>query len=167
MKNYCRLDHKNRKIIMDRTFAKNSENTRSDEYAHLQQVRRDYPDYTVTRRAIKTNPNKKTYKGLTYDYMRRYIMDCKKPAKERLELLSEFNELYLISQCQSKSLRYPVVKQWFLEKFPEIEKFGLELKEPVKNKEEQDEIVDDEVVEEIDDDTAEEEPDEQPEKKSA
>ena len=158
MKNYCRLDHKNRKIIMDRTFAKNSENTRSDEYAHLQQVRRDYPDYTVTRRAIKTNPNKKTYKGLTYDYMRRYIMDCKKPAKERLELLSEFNELYLISQCQSKSLRYPVIKHWFFEKFPEIENFGVMLEIP-----EEDEAI----LEESDVDTIEEEAEDMSQKKSA
>ena len=158
MKNYCRIDHENRQIIMDRTFAKNSENTRSDEYAHLQQVRRDYPDYTVTRRAIKTNPNKKTYKGLTYDYMRRYIMDCKKPAKERLELLSEFDKLYLISQCQSKSLRYPVIKHWFFEKFPEIENFGVMLEIP-----EEDEAI----LEESDVDTIEEEAEDMSEKKSA
>lgn len=167
MKNYCRVDYSKKQIIMDRTFAMKAEYTQSEEYAHLQQIRKDYPNYQVVRRTIKKNDNKKTYKGLTYDYMRNYILNYNAPIRERYLILAEFDELLLISKCQSKSLRYPVVKQWFLEKFPEIEKFGLELKEPVKNKEEQDEIVDDEVVEEIDDDTAEEEPDEQPEKKSA
>ena len=44
------------------------------EYAHLQSVRRDYPDYAVITRQIKKNSNKKVYKGLTYDYMRDYII---------------------------------------------------------------------------------------------
>ena len=165
MKNYCRLDHSKKQIIMDRTFAKNSENTRSEEYSHLQQVRHDYPNYMVIRRTIKKNNNKKTYKGLNYDYMRNYILTCDAPVRERYAILAEFEELLLISKCQSKSLRYPVIKHWFFEKFPEIEKFGIELKEPVKDEEEeaQDEIVDDEVLDEAES-AAEEAPDEMPEK---
>ena len=63
MKNTLKIDRENALIIMDRTFAKLSENTRSEEYAHLQQVRKDYPTYKVTTRQIKKNPNKETYKG--------------------------------------------------------------------------------------------------------
>jgi len=72
MKNTLKLNHENRTIVMDRTFAKRSENTRSEEYAHLQQVRQDYPTYTVIRRQIKTNPKKESYKGLTYEYMQEF-----------------------------------------------------------------------------------------------
>ena len=36
MKNVLKLNHTNCTIVMDRTFAKRSENTRSEEYAHLQ-----------------------------------------------------------------------------------------------------------------------------------
>ena len=43
MKNTLKLDHENGLIVMDRTFAKKAENTMSTEYAHLQNVRRDYP----------------------------------------------------------------------------------------------------------------------------
>ena len=32
----------------------------------------------------------------------------------------------LISQCHSKGFRYPVIKSWFLERFPEIKEFGVE-----------------------------------------
>lgn len=49
MKNTLKIDHSKKTIVMDRTFAKLSENTRSEEYAHLQQVRRDYPNYLVQR----------------------------------------------------------------------------------------------------------------------
>ena len=64
MKNTLKLDRSKGLIIMDRTFAKLSENTRSEEYAHLQQVRRDYPTYTVVLRQIKKNPNKECSKVL-------------------------------------------------------------------------------------------------------
>ena len=58
MKNTLKINHAERTITMDRTFAKNAENTMSAEYSHLQSVRRDYPTYTVVRRQIKKNPNK-------------------------------------------------------------------------------------------------------------
>ena len=148
MKNYCRIDHENRQIIMDRTFAKNSENTRSEEYTHLQEV----------RRTIKKSANKKTYKGLTYDYMRNYILTCGAPNRERYAILAEFDKLLLISQCQSKSLRYPVIKHWFFEKFPEIENFGVMLEIP-----EEDEAI----LEESDVDTIEEEAEDMSQKKFA
>ena len=70
MKNTLKLDHENGLIVMDRTFAQKAENTMSTEYAHLQNVRRDYPTYQVIRRETKKNPNTEHYKGLTYQYMR-------------------------------------------------------------------------------------------------
>ena len=73
MKNTLFVNHVNRTIVMDRTFAKYAANTRTEEYAHLQQVRQDYPTYEVVQRHIKTNENKNTYKGLTYEYMEDYI----------------------------------------------------------------------------------------------
>ncbi len=69
MKNTLKVDFANEQIIMDRTFAQKVTNTNSMEYAHLQQVRRDYPNFTVTTRKIKRNPDKETYKGLTYEYI--------------------------------------------------------------------------------------------------
>ena len=73
MKNTLRFDHDARCIVMDRTFYKNSSNIRFEEYAMLQRARQDYPTYTPVIKRIKRNPNKETYKGLTYAYMERYI----------------------------------------------------------------------------------------------
>ena len=124
MKNTLRINHENKTIVMDRTFAKFAENTRSDEYAHLQQVRRDYPDYTVTTRTIKRNPEKETYKGLTYEYMEDYILRHESE-ENALAIIKEFNELRTISKCHKQGLRYPTIKKWFLEKYPEVEQFGI------------------------------------------
>ena len=49
MKNTLTIDHKDRLIVMDRTFAMNALNTRSDEYEHLQKVRKHYPKYSVVQ----------------------------------------------------------------------------------------------------------------------
>ncbi len=123
MKNTLKVNHADRKIIMDRTFAKYAENTRSEEYAHLQQVRKDYPIYEVTVRTIKKNSNKETYKGLTYDYMRDYIITHEDEENVKI-VLTEFSELRLVSRCHSQAKRYPVIKKWFLSKYPEIANFG-------------------------------------------
>ena len=124
MKNVIRVDFENQRIIMDRTFAKNAENTMSAEYAHLQSVRRDYPAYTVVRRKIKTNPNKECYKGLTYDYMENYISIHEKGENRDL-VLADFTEMRLIAECHSKCKRYSTIKKWFLAKYPEVAKFGM------------------------------------------
>lgn len=124
MKNILKIDHAKNIIVMDATFAKKSENTMSAEYAHLQQVRRDYPTYTVKTRHIKHNSNKKTYDGLTYEYMKNYIL-THGTKEERKATLKEFNEMILISKCHGKAYRYPTIKHWFLEKYPAIAKFGM------------------------------------------
>jgi hypothetical protein len=82
---------------MDRTFAMNALNTRSDEYEHLQKVRKHYPKYSVVQRHIRKNENKKTYKGLTYEYMEDYIM-THGSAKEINANLKEFYEKRLIAE---------------------------------------------------------------------
>ena len=122
MKNTLRFDHDARCIVMDRTFYKNSSNIRFEEYAMLQRARQDYPTYTPVIKHIKRNPDKETYKGLTYAYMERYINSHANAD----EIMAEYNELRLISECHCKARRYPKIKKWFLKKYPEVEKFGTE-----------------------------------------
>ena len=124
MKNILKIDHAKQIIVMDATFAKKSANTMSAEYAHLQQVRRDYPKYDVITRTIKRNSNKKTYAGLTYEYMEEYIL-THGTKEQRMATLAEYNEMILISKCHGKAYRYPTIKHWFLEKYPAIAKFGM------------------------------------------
>lgn len=123
MKNTLLINHYNRTIVMDRTFAKFAANTFTEEYAHLQQVRRDYPTYQVVQRHIRVNDEKKTYKGLTYDYMEDYIM-THGTEETRLANYKEYAEKRVIADCHGKAFRYPVIKSWFLAKYPEILDFG-------------------------------------------
>ena len=124
MTNYLRVDTVNRQLVMDKAFAKNASIVGSREYEMLQQARNDYKDFTVIKRTIKKNPNKESYKGLTYDYMEDYIR-THEDAENVKEMLNEFREMRLISQCHSKAFRYPIIKKWFLEQYPEIEEYGM------------------------------------------
>ena len=124
MKNTIKVDHENRLLVMDRTFAKLSINVRHPEYAILQATRRDYPDYEVVTRQIKKNPKKETYAGLTYQYMEDYIITHE--AEDDIKVvLAEYHELKLISRCHAQATRYPTIKKWFLEKYPAITEFGI------------------------------------------
>ena len=124
MKNTLRLNHAERTIVMDKTFAKFAANTMSPEYAHLQQVRQDYPLYTVVQRHIRKNIKQEHYHGLTYRYMEDYITTHGSAEDRRI-----YDEMKLISECHSKGFRYPVIKSWFLERFPEIKTFGVPVTE--------------------------------------
>ena len=127
MKNTLSVIFDKSMIVMDRTFAKLAANTNSKEYEKLQQVRRDYPNFVVTMRKIKKSTNKTTYKGLTYDYMREYILSHGSSEKKG-RCYDEFITLMEISLCHSQSKRYPTIKKWFLENYPEIAEFGIEPK---------------------------------------
>ena len=82
MKNALMINFEKNQIVMTRLFAKKCTDTSSEEYAHLQSVRRDYPTFTVVTRQIKKNDGKKVYKGLTYAYMRDYIILHTTPEEE-------------------------------------------------------------------------------------
>jgi hypothetical protein len=118
MKNVLKIDHKNGKIIMDREFSIRASIFGTDEYNRLQQARRDYDQYGVERKTIKRNPKKEAFKGLTYAYMEAY-MDRYNVSEE---IRQEYQDVRFNVQCHS--IRYPLVKQWFLKTFPEIKNLG-------------------------------------------
>lgn len=117
------VDFEKNLLVMNQAFAAKARNVRSEEYSLLQATRRDYPTYAVVKRRIKRNPQKETYAGLTYDYMRMYIA-THEPKETVNDVMGHFDNLLMISQCHCKARRYPVIKSWFLGKYPEIEGFG-------------------------------------------
>lgn len=118
MTNFLRVDRENCLLIMDKTFAKNASLVGSREYAILQSACKDYPNYAVKQRKIKTSPTKEHYNGLTYKFMEEYIDTHENAAQIR----AEYEHLREIARCHS--IRYAHIKKWFLEKYPDIAEFG-------------------------------------------
>ena len=117
--NVLKIDFMTSTLIMDRTFAKSASIVGSQEYQLLQNARQDYPTFTVSMRAIKRNPNKESYRGLTYVYMEKYIAEHD---DENQSIMKEYLSMRVIANCHS--VRYPTIKKWFLETYPEIVAFS-------------------------------------------
>ena len=75
-------------------------------------------------RQVRCIKRLKCWKGLTYAYMRDYII-FHSTQEEEAAAVAEFNEMLLISRCHSKANRYPAIKKWFLAKHPEVAEFGM------------------------------------------
>lgn len=119
------INTQKRTIEMNKTFATAASKFGTDEYAQLQEARRDYPTFkvvTVTRKAAKS-----AFKGLTFKYMEKYIAahdnEDKSIMAEYKMLRAEFDEEDENVKMLADSASYKEIKDWFLKKFPEIKKF--------------------------------------------
>ena len=118
MKKYnIKLDHTKRKIIIGKDFNRKQSDTESPEFKKLCEIVERFPKYRVIIKEIKKNSHKESYKGLNYIYMERYI-SIKGTRSDR----QEYDDMRLLSECHSK--RFPVIKQWFLQKYPEVAEYG-------------------------------------------
>ena len=131
MTNYCRVLYTENRILMDRTFYKKASILGSPEYWKFQKCKEQNPDFTIEVKRIKKNPDKQKYSGLTYFYMEHYISLHDNAEENR----KQYDELRLIAQCHSKGKRYPAIKKWFLETYPEVRDFGTFDIEPLSNDE--------------------------------
>ena len=75
MKGTIRIDHLNKNILISAAFAKAAMNIQGEEYKTLVEVRSLHQDYNVIKREIKKNPEKESYRGLTYEYIEQYILN--------------------------------------------------------------------------------------------
>ena len=123
-----RINYADRKIILSSAFEKRAFTPGTVEYDQLQAVRKDFPDFALVTRKFKTNTKQEHYHGLTYEYMRDYIKSHEADPKP---VLHELDEQIGISKCHSRNKRYPSIKAWFLERYPEIAKFGMPKQENV------------------------------------
>ena len=119
-----KFDHPNSTIIINRIFSVKATKFGTEEYAKLNQARKDYPNYDVAvREPIKKNPSKEAFKGLDYTFMERYM----KIQKVSERVWEDYQHTRLMTECHSR--RFPIVKQWFLDTFPEVRDWGRVKKE--------------------------------------
>lgn len=120
-----RVDPVNDEIITTTRFYKLAQDPRSVEYAQLQRIKAENPTCRVVRHTIAKSEGKESYKGLTYSWMSEYIKTYA-DAHIKSEALAELERQIKLSECHSK--KYPTIKKWFLDTFPEVkEEYGKAL----------------------------------------
>ena len=116
------INEKNNTIVITKAFAKKASRFDSPEYKALQRARNDYPNFSVE---VRTAPKKKdSFKGLTYAYMEKYIAkhdDADQTIMKEYEMLRGISEE--AEELMAEALSYGEMKEWFLNKFPEIRAF--------------------------------------------
>ena len=106
------INFENKTIEMTKAFANKARRYGSDEYEEMISACNAFPTYKlITKSAVKKNTA--SMKGLTYDFMEKYIKT------HNADLLSEF---YTLTGKDSNddftvSASYGEVRQWFLNQF--------------------------------------------------
>ena len=116
-----RIDHVEKKITLNRGYYAKTQNPNNQEAKDFEKVRQQHSDYSiVVREPIKTNSSKRTHKDLTFDNMERYILSH----DNAKEIMHEYVQLREAGAFYKSA--YPVIKKWFLSKYPEVDNFGLQ-----------------------------------------
>lgn len=92
----------------------------TDEFKLWRAYCADFPGTKMVTKSIKKNPDKVTYKNLTYKNMELYIK-CTKTGSERDQLLAEFKAMKESAAVQTNP--YRCVLAWFLQKFEDYDSY--------------------------------------------
>ena len=120
------INHKNNTIEMTKKFYTESCKFGTEEYKMLQEVRRDYPGYTpvVAKNKKSSNDTLDIFKGLNLEYMELYIM---KHDDEDKSIMAEFKMMRAEDDASkaisAKSESFLTIREWFLDKYPEVREF--------------------------------------------
>jgi len=107
-------------IELTKAEAKKAGKINSAEFAELNALREAFPGFEVVVKTAATTKRKSEYKGLTYEFMEKYIVSHDKEGV----IMSEF----LLLRAKSEeaevmgidSMGYMEIKTWFLKTYPAI-----------------------------------------------
>ena len=115
------INYKKNTIEITKAFEKAASKYGSEEYNMLRQVCMDFPRFKVV--VIKRKSSSNSFKGLTYEYMEKYIQEH----DEDENRMTEYKDLRGLSEdaeaACADSLSYGEIKAWFLNAYPEIKSF--------------------------------------------
>ncbi len=92
---------------VSKSFMKKAHIYGTKEFDELRKVLADFPEISIKEREIKKNPDKESYKNLTYDNMIAYMKELDNADK----LVNEFNRQKRMAVIAKNPYRY--VLNWF------------------------------------------------------
>lgn len=111
MKN-IKFDYITNTITVTKAFYKAAQNYGTEEQVTMTKLKREFPDMEIAVRSPKAKRNDS--KGLTYEYMRKFIRKFdRKNAVVFEDVIIHYEE------HNNGAAAYRYVKEWFLENYPE------------------------------------------------
>ena len=96
---------------VSKAFEKNAKIFGTPEYKLWREYLKEFPNATMTTKEIKKNPNKKTYRNMTYKNMELFI----EAQENSVVLMKEYKKERQMSKIQTSP--YRAVLAWFCQKF--------------------------------------------------
>lgn len=114
MNNNITFDAITNTITITKNFYAASKEFGSEEQKMLADIQKEYPNMKIAVKSTRTGSRRSEYRGLTYDYMRRFIrvMD-----RKNMVTFDDVIAHYENFGYESGKL-YQCVKEWFLETYP-------------------------------------------------
>lgn len=114
------INERNNTLEINKTFAKAAARFGSDEYRELKDARTDFPTFKVV---VKSTGRKSRsgFSGLTYNFMEKYINTHDNSESN----LKEYKSKREIGKSVVSAKAYKEIKDWFLEKYPEVAQFAV------------------------------------------
>ena len=105
-------------VLVTKEFAKNARIFGTPEYKLWREIRKDCEDAKMVTKTIKTNPNKKSTRNMTYANMEKFLHTL--PDAENL--LEQFKVIKIRSCTQNNPYRF--VLEWFEEKVSHYDNYA-------------------------------------------
>ena len=117
-----KINEKKLTIEVTKSFYQKANRVGTPEYHELMEVRRNFPMYRVV---VKQTKSKDSFKGLTYEYMAKYILAHDDKEGSNMAVFNELRGTIVEGddELQAESLTYGEIKLWFLDTYPEIKNF--------------------------------------------
>ena len=126
-----KINEKKNTIEITKTFAQKASRVGSPEYYELLEVRHNFPKFKVV---VNQTKSKDSFKGLTYEYMKKYILAHDDKEGSNMAVFNELRGTIVEGddELQAESLTYGEIKLWFLDTYPEIKNFHESRAERIK-----------------------------------
>lgn len=102
---HYRVDFVEENIEISKSFAAAAQKAKSPAHKQLMDIRKAYPGFRVVIYTTQISKSKQTYGKLTYDEMRRCIIEWDGEGSTNLAMLDK---------AIADKVHYPTVKQWYL-----------------------------------------------------
>ena len=115
------INYERKTIEITKAFSKKAKVYNSEEYKELVDACQKFPTYvlTIVENKRSNRNNKESYKGLTIDFMEKYIESHSTNKDEDLKALRQMTGRVNEGELENKK-NYPDIKKWFLAKFDEL-----------------------------------------------
>ena len=103
------INFETEEIIITKKFGKAASQIGTPEFKVMQQLRKEFAGFSFAYKTIEKKENKKSYKGLSIDEMKRFLSNR---TEEEQNMFKK-----VLAVAEDKQGKYAIMKKWFLDNY--------------------------------------------------